>query len=259
MTESLFERLPRFHPEAAGGTSAQLGRLKAFDAAMHQPAANRDGQPPLQPNALHDSQTAPADETMDARAQPEECSPGNSQGPALHDTGNGAPADQSDAQAGDGDDEAESHDSYSLETSGPSADTDAVVRLLSELTEEIERVEALARNEVVGSIETIARQVFPHLAELFLADEIAIHLREFVPVKAQKLVICAPEPTASDLKGKLADGQLNGLPVEVTPLADEGAAVEITWGQGGVAFDFRAFLEDCLHRLIQLKSNKGAG
>ncbi len=251
MTEQIFERLPRFGKGPAASAGVQLRQMRAFDSDLEEPSES-----PTSPSeddlaeveTLETRASLPTEPDPDRPVENDDCAePVRSEGvaPEIQTRSEGARSL---------DPEPAENDLDPLEANGP-------LSVLDALMDELPRIEASARDEVVEVVEGIARQIFPKLAELFLAEEIVIHLRKLMPAKVELLKIRAPEPFASQLGEKLNDGQFGETVVEVEVLtanSDEAPAIDVSWERGGVEFDFRTFLEDCLQRLVQSRSIRGA-
>lgn len=250
MTEQILGRLPRFEQGSDSNPGLQLRQLRAFDSELK-----------VSPDDL----ASPSDSPHPAAGLPMGQMSDRSELTADSNV-EGTLVKKSDYSGSSSTDiQPESNEDQSLgadpgEADPGQLDGNAPLTVLETLMHEIPRIEVSARDEMIELVEGILRQIFPKLAELFLAEEIVSHLRRLMPVKAKNLKIRAPEPFASQLTKKLTDGQFAERVVETECLAandDAAPTIEISWERGGVQFDFRSFLEDCLHHLVQSRSKRG--
>lgn len=251
MTEQIFKRLPRFGKRPATSAARQLRQISVFDSDLEELSVS-----PTLPSKEDLAGVESLDVSASLPSEPDPDRPFENDHftePVRSDSVAIERQPQSEG-AGLLDQDPVENDSDQIEATGPHS-------VLEALMDELPRIEASARDEVVEVVEGIARQIFPKLAELFLAEEIVIHLRKLMPAKVELLKIRAPEPFASQLGEKLTDGQFGETVVELEVLAsnsDEAPGIDISWERGGVEFDFRTFLEDCLQRLVQSRSIRGA-
>ena len=129
-------------------------------------------------------------------------------------------------------------------------DLSAVAQAAAALSATIERVEQEAHQQVVAAIQDMASQLFPKLANRFLAGEIGLHLRDLVPVSVGAVEVQAA-PDMADALADIVDG-LPELSQRCTILPremEDETKVEVSWKAGGVSFDFAGLLAGCLARM----------
>lgn len=128
------------------------------------------------------------------------------------------------------------------------AENGALDALNVSLTDVISQLGREAQEQAIANVQAIAAQLFPKLAERFLADELADHLPRLIPKLAPEVEIAVPAGLAIRLQAALA--RTNALPSNCR-FVDAGKgqpenAIRIIWPDGGYDFDFNALLLDCM-------------
>ncbi len=105
-----------------------------------------------------------------------------------------------------------------------------------------------AQEQAIANVQTMAKQLFPKLAEVFLADELACHLPNLIPKLAPEVEISVPQHLL--LRLQAAVERTHALP-ENCRFVEAGTgqsdnAIQIIWPKGGYDFDFNALLADCM-------------
>lgn len=132
----------------------------------------------------------------------------------------------------------------------PGPDPAALDAAIVALGEAAERVEREGQAQVAASLAALAGELFPRLAEAFLAAEIARHMEGLVPVSVAAIEITAPAELAERLGDAIARSPALSERCTVASAADSGdTRVEVSWSTGGAIFDFDALLAACLARL----------
>lgn len=118
-----------------------------------------------------------------------------------------------------------------------------------------EMEEALHR-QAARSLQSVAETLFPKLSPLFLAEEIARHLPDLLPLSSACVEIRAEEGLAAELREVVARSErLASLCTVIDDEAPGANRVSISWTDGGVDVDFDTLLEVCLERLRPASSN----
>ncbi len=105
-----------------------------------------------------------------------------------------------------------------------------------------------AQEQAIANVQAIAEQMFPKLADVFLAEELACHLPHLIPKLAPEVEISVPPRLL--LRLQAAVERTHALPENcrfVEAVAGQSAnAIRIVWPKGGYDFDFNALLADCM-------------
>lgn len=135
----------------------------------------------------------------------------------------------------------------------PSLDDEQFLHLqtvLDRLTSSLERVERSVHEQAENAVRNVVQQAFPKLADLFLAEEVARHIPDLVPVNQPKVTIKTASFLTDAIQESLARN--GGLPenCELTACDDvTTASVDIYWEKGGASANYDAFLDSCLQAL----------
>ncbi|WP_084395831.1 hypothetical protein [Henriciella aquimarina] len=126
----------------------------------------------------------------------------------------------------------------------------ALEATLGSLTETIEQTRAEAETQTMETIVAMAETLFPALSKDFLAEEIARHLPELLPKTAATVEIRAESALAESLREIIARSErLSAICTVHEDEAPGGDRVSVSWGAGGLDFDFAGLLESCLGQL----------
>ncbi|KCZ92210.1 hypothetical protein [Hyphomonas johnsonii] len=122
--------------------------------------------------------------------------------------------------------------------------------LLKVLSDTIDKVEQQSRDHTVQVIQAMASRLFPELARQFLAEEIGRHLPIMIPASVQGVEIHA-QPEMADKLQKVIDHSVSlAERCSFVPVTDpDDAQVRISWGSGGLTFDFDRLMQACLAQL----------
>lgn len=127
-------------------------------------------------------------------------------------------------------------------------DLDALNDLNVSLSDVITQLGRDAQEQAIANVQAIAEQLFPKLADVFLADELACHLPNLIPKLAPEVEISVPPRLLLRLQTALE--RTHALPDNcrfVEAVAGQSAnAIRIVWPKGGYDFDFNALLADCM-------------
>lgn len=128
------------------------------------------------------------------------------------------------------------------------ADLEALSNLNVSLADVIAQLDQDVQQQAMLQVQALAAQLFPKLAESFLANELAAHLPSLLPKMEPDVEIAVPASMLERLQASVERTQ--ALPrncrfVEATPDQSENA-IRIIWPKGGYDFDFDTFLADCM-------------
>ncbi len=125
-----------------------------------------------------------------------------------------------------------------------------LAEVLRRLTAAIGEMRTASLRHTRESIMAIVDGLFPQLARLFLADEIARHLPALIPDAISAVEIRAAPALSRALQ--IASDRIAPLPPHVSILPDEGllaGQVAVSWKTGGFDFDFDELLGKCLSQM----------
>ncbi|MEQ8557484.1 MAG: hypothetical protein RIB03_04130 [Henriciella sp.] len=118
---------------------------------------------------------------------------------------------------------------------------------LAELSDQVRR-DAIQRTE--ERLTAMAEQLFPQLGRAFLAEEIARNLPDLMPASAPSVEIRAEPELAADLQHIVEQSpQLAGICHVIEDENPGPNRATVSWGDGGMDFDFASLLEACTARL----------
>lgn len=134
----------------------------------------------------------------------------------------------------------------------PTPESNELEVLLGTLPEALNQIAEDAQSQCVHLVRTISVQLFPVLAESFLAEEICQHLPALIPDFEPLIEVRAASGLAEQIaeiigRNKALADRCRLMPCE----SPEQAAIDISWKTGGVNFNFEALLGACLYRLGQ--------
>ena len=134
----------------------------------------------------------------------------------------------------------------------------AVEQTLNSLAGAMDELDEQARTRTTDTVLAISKKLFPELSELFLAEEIARHLPGLLPETAPSVEIRAEPHLADQLEDIVRHS--NRLSGRCTVVRDEAPGrdrAEVSWGAGGLSFDFGGLLQACLSQLRASQANRG--
>ena len=134
----------------------------------------------------------------------------------------------------------------------------AVEQTLTSLAGAMEQLDEQANARTTETVLAISRKLFPELSEMFLAEEIARHLPGLLPEAAASVEILAEPHLADQLEDIVRHS--NRLSGRCTIVRDEAPGrdrAEVSWGTGGLSFDFGGLLQACLSQLRASQANRG--
>ena len=134
----------------------------------------------------------------------------------------------------------------------------AIEETLTSLAGTMDELDARARTRTTETVLEISKKLFPELSDLFLAEEIARHLPRLLPESAPNVEIRA-EPHLADQLEEIVH-RSNRLSGRCTVISDETPGknrAEVSWGAGGLSFDFGGLLQACLSQLRASQANRG--
>ena len=121
---------------------------------------------------------------------------------------------------------------------------------LSSLTQTIDQARQDAEAQTLDTILAIAEKLFPELSRQFLAEEIAQHLPKLLPENAAHIEIRAEPDLVEALREVVQrSNRLSSLCTVAEDEAPGARRVNVSWGAGGLTFDFAALLDSCLAHL----------
>lgn len=134
----------------------------------------------------------------------------------------------------------------------PAPESNELEVLLEALPEALNQIAEEAQLQCIHLVRTISVQLFPALAESFLAEEIGQHLPALIPdfepyIEVRLSVDLAKQMTEIISRNKRLSDRCRLMPCESPGLAP----IDISWSTGGVNFDFEALFDACLGRLGQ--------
>ncbi|MEM7005282.1 MAG: hypothetical protein AAF498_05330 [Pseudomonadota bacterium] len=136
---------------------------------------------------------------------------------------------------------------------GPSMDEKQTAHLqttLDRLTYSLESVERSVHEQATSAILHFVQQAFPKLADMFLAEEVARHIADIVPVNQPNVIIKTAPFLIDAIKESLARN--GGVPGNCKLMAGDDittSSVDIYWEKGGASTNYDAFLDRCLQAM----------
>jgi len=126
----------------------------------------------------------------------------------------------------------------------------ALDQTLASLADVSDQLQQAAAGRAKADLTALAEKLFPKLTEAFLAEEIMRHLPDLVPQSRPRVEIRAEPELAEPLQALIE--QSNRLAGFCHVIADEAPGpnrATVSWGDGGIDFDFESLLEACMRRL----------
>ena len=126
---------------------------------------------------------------------------------------------------------------------------DELKTLIGQLATEIETVQSDIDQQVTRATHALAVRLFPKLSEAFLAEEVTNQLPGLIPTPVARIELRADDTIAYRLNELLAETDLSERCEIIVEPAPSESRIHVSWGSGGVVFDFDGLLQACLARL----------
>lgn len=130
--------------------------------------------------------------------------------------------------------------------------------LIDQLNGAIAGVQSDVESQVAQATHALAARLFPKLGEAFLADEVAAQLPGLIPTPVARIEIQADESVVYKLNELLAETELSERCEIVVDPSPSDTRIRVSWGSGGVVFDFDGLLQACLAKLQDDREQTGA-
>lgn len=130
--------------------------------------------------------------------------------------------------------------------------------LIGQLNTAIAEVQNDIDGQVARATHALAMRLFPKLSETFLADEVAAQLPGLIPTPVARIEVQADESVVYKLNELLAETELSERCEIVVDPSPSDTRIRVSWGSGGVVFDFDGLLQACLAKLQDDREHTGA-
>lgn len=170
---------------------------------------------------------------------------------------NGEPIDE----GVDGLDQDDAQNAEEIEADAATSDTSLLEEEFKTLIGQMNTAITSIQNDIDGQVaratHALAARLFPKLGDAFLADEVAAQLPDLIPTPVARIEIQADESIVYKLNELLAATELSERCEIVVDPSPSDTRIRVSWGTGGVVFDFDGLLQACLAKLQDDREQTG--